>query len=253
MVVGIESFKNWFKGYENQYAIIGGTACDILMSQEGRHFRATKDIDLVLIIEALNPDFGSKLWEYIKLGNYEHRNKSSGNPQFYRFINPQSPNFPKMIELFSRKTDYIKLPEDAVLTPLHIDENVSSLSAILLDDAYYNFLRSGTTIVNDITVLGPGYLIPFKMKAWLDLSNRKQKNENNIDSKNIKKHKNDVFRLADILTPNLKIGVSKEIYTDIELFIKKMEKEDVDLKQLDVVGRNKEDILTALKQMYFIN
>ena len=48
MVTGIESFKEWFKGNEEQYAIIGGTACDILMSEEGLDFRATKDIDLVL-------------------------------------------------------------------------------------------------------------------------------------------------------------------------------------------------------------
>ena len=51
MVRGIESFKEWFKGYENQYVIIGGTACDLLMSDSGLEFRATKDIDLVLIIE----------------------------------------------------------------------------------------------------------------------------------------------------------------------------------------------------------
>ena len=30
MVTGIDSFKEWFKGSEEQYAIIGGTACDIL-------------------------------------------------------------------------------------------------------------------------------------------------------------------------------------------------------------------------------
>lgn len=54
MVTGIESFKEWFKGNESQYAIIGGTACDILMTEEGLDFRATKDIDLVLIIEAVD-------------------------------------------------------------------------------------------------------------------------------------------------------------------------------------------------------
>ena len=35
MVTGIDSFKEWFKGYEEQYAIIGGTACDILMTEGG--------------------------------------------------------------------------------------------------------------------------------------------------------------------------------------------------------------------------
>ena len=30
MVAGIEKFREHFAGHENQYAIIGGTACDIL-------------------------------------------------------------------------------------------------------------------------------------------------------------------------------------------------------------------------------
>ena len=77
MVTGIESFKEWFKGNESQYAIIGGTACDILMTEEGLDFRATKDIDLVLIIEAVDAAFGRKFWDYVKQAGYEHRNKSS--------------------------------------------------------------------------------------------------------------------------------------------------------------------------------
>ena len=66
MVTGIDSFKEWFKGSEEQYAIIGGTACDILMTEDGLDFRATKDIDLVLIIEAVDANFGKKFWEYVK-------------------------------------------------------------------------------------------------------------------------------------------------------------------------------------------
>lgn len=46
MVTGIDSFKEWFKGSEEQYAIIGGTACDILMMEDGLDFRATKDIQV---------------------------------------------------------------------------------------------------------------------------------------------------------------------------------------------------------------
>lgn len=38
MVTGFDSFKKWFKGSEEQYAIIGGTACDILMTEEGLNF-----------------------------------------------------------------------------------------------------------------------------------------------------------------------------------------------------------------------
>ena len=32
MVRGIDSFREWFKGYEEQYVVIGGTACDLLMA-----------------------------------------------------------------------------------------------------------------------------------------------------------------------------------------------------------------------------
>ena len=140
MVRGIESFRKWFRGYEDQYVIIGGMACDLLMTDEGLDFRATKDIDLVLIIESVDAALGFRFWEYVIAAGYEHRNKSTGNPQFYRFMNPRSREYPTMIELFTRKPDAIILPKEAVLSPLPMEENVSSLSVILLDKAYYEFL-----------------------------------------------------------------------------------------------------------------
>lgn len=76
MVTGIESFKEWFKGNESQYAIIGGTACDILMTEEGLDFRATKDIDLVLIIEAVDAAFGRKFWDYEDMQKFVDRMKN---------------------------------------------------------------------------------------------------------------------------------------------------------------------------------
>lgn len=44
MVTGIDSFKEWFKGSEEQYAIIGGTACDILMTDEGHVSKDSIDL-----------------------------------------------------------------------------------------------------------------------------------------------------------------------------------------------------------------
>ncbi len=37
--------------------------------------RATKDLDLVLVVEALTPDFGLRLWDFIKAANYGHRSQ----------------------------------------------------------------------------------------------------------------------------------------------------------------------------------
>lgn len=88
MVAGIDDFKKWFRGCEGQYVIIGGTACDILMAKEGLDFRATKDIDLVLIIEAADVNFGRKFWDYIKQAGYEHCNKSTGPRSFIDLVVP---------------------------------------------------------------------------------------------------------------------------------------------------------------------
>lgn len=215
MVRGIDSFRDWFQGYEDQYAIIGGTACDLLMTDEGLDFRATKDIDLVLIVESVDAAFGRRFWEYVVAAGYEHRNKSTGESQFYRFTNPQSRDYPTMIELFARRPDAIALPEDAVLTPLPIGEEISSLSAILLNEDYYEFLKQGRVRISNVTILDAPYMIPFKAKAWMDLSDRKAAGEQ-VDTKNIRKHKNDVFRLTELLDQDSFIHAQNERVTESE-------------------------------------
>lgn len=57
MVPGIDSFREKFKDYTDYYTIIGGTACDILLSEADLPFRATKDIDMILIMEDNFPEY----------------------------------------------------------------------------------------------------------------------------------------------------------------------------------------------------
>lgn len=251
MVRGIDSFREWFQGYETHYAIIGGTACDLLMTDEGLDFRATKDIDLVLIVEAMDAAFGRRFWDYIVSAGYEHKNMSTGAVQFYRFINPQTKDYPTMIELFARKPDAIMLPDTAVLTPLPVDEEISSLSAILLNDEYYEFLKHGRVSVDDVTVLDALHLIPFKAKAWLDLSDRKAVGEQ-VDSKNIRKHKNDVFRLTELLNQDQAPldFLPDAVRNDMNLFFDKIESENVDLKQLGIHGKTKDELIDQLRVIY---
>lgn len=66
MVTGFTKFKEKFQGFEDQYVVIGGTACDLLMENEDMTFRATKDVDIVLIVESITAEFGKAFWEYIK-------------------------------------------------------------------------------------------------------------------------------------------------------------------------------------------
>ena len=248
MVTGIDRFREWFRGYEEQYAIIGGAACDLLMSEDGMDFRATKDIDLVLIVEAITPDFGKQFWQFVKDAGYEHRNKSTGLPQFYRFSHPTAGGYPFMIELFSRRAEAINLPDDAVLTPLPMEDDVSSLSAILLDDDYYELVRSGTVMVDGVNVLDAAYLIPFKAKAWLDLTQKKAAGQS-VDSKNIRKHKNDVFRLSALLTQQSNVVVTETVLADLRAFLTAMQEETVDLKQLGVI-RDKATIIADIIRIY---
>ena len=42
MIDGIELFKERFADYSDCYTVIGGTACDILMTEAGLDFRATR-------------------------------------------------------------------------------------------------------------------------------------------------------------------------------------------------------------------
>ena len=100
-----------------------------------------------------------------------------------------------------------------------------------------------------VTVLDAAYLIPFKAKAWMDLTDRKAAGEH-VDSKNIKKHKNDVFRLTELIDPTAKIVAPQGVYADIQEFVQRMKNENVDIKQLGVVGRTTEKILEELKAMY---
>ena len=169
MVKGIEIFQEYFKEYTDQY--VGGAACSVSFEEQEINFgRTTKDLDIVLIVEARTKEFGEQFWKFIRDGRYRIRAKSNGEPQFYRFDKPEDERFPKMIELFSR-TNYM-LQEENGLTPIHIDDSVSSLSAILLNDAYYRALLDGREIMMGISVLKPEWIIPFKAKAWLDLKEK---------------------------------------------------------------------------------
>jgi hypothetical protein len=83
LVKGLDLFRNHFKEYGNQFVLIGGTACDLVMGEAGFPFRATKDLDIVLLIEFLTPEFGRAFWEFIRGGGYTAKEKESGIRPFW--------------------------------------------------------------------------------------------------------------------------------------------------------------------------
>lgn len=85
MIMGLDKFREHFTGYSDRYVLIGGAASDLVMDAAGATFRATKDLDIVLCIEALDSAFAKK-------------------------------DYPAMLELFSRIPDTLVLGDDSHIT-----------------------------------------------------------------------------------------------------------------------------------------
>jgi len=69
-LIGLYTFSEFFKDFTDSYIIIGGAACHDYFEQEGITFRATRDIDVVLVVEVVNDDFIARFWDFIEEGKY---------------------------------------------------------------------------------------------------------------------------------------------------------------------------------------
>ena len=248
MVKGLNKFKEYFKDFPGSYVIIGGTACDIIIGAAGLKPRATKDIDIILIVEALTPDFVRHFWEFIKDGNYEKREKSTGERKYYRFLKPVNTDFPHQIELFSRKPDILDLEGEPHLTSIPVDDDLSSLSAILLNDVYYRFTIAHCIIEDDLNRANTEALICLKAKAFLDMQARKDKGEM-VDDGDIRKHKADVFRMALFLTPEMVFILPDSIKTDLQLFVNNVKDNLPDPVIFKEMGAGKVNAVALLNQL----
>jgi len=245
-VIGIEEFARHFAGYEDCYTIIGGAACEILMSQTPRDFRATKDIDMIILFEDKFKEFAELFWNYIKEGGYTYGWKSNDEPHFYRFTNPKE-GYPKQIELFSRKPNY-HLEAATTIVPIHIDEDVSSLSAILLNDDFYDFMLKGRIVINGLSVLKTSYIIPFKMMAWINLMSEKEEGKH-VNARDLKKHKNDVFQLLQIIPEGETVEVTGDVSDAVDKFLEMIVNENIVFANLDIESDMDTEI-KALREIY---
>lgn len=249
MVTGIERFRAHFAGHDHQYVLIGGAACELIMDEVGVPFRATKDLDIVLIVEALDAAFAERFWAFVEAGGYEIRERSEGGKVLYRFRTPTANDFPAMLELFSRNPEGLHLSEDAHFTPLPIDEAAASLSAILLDEDYYAFLKSMVREAGGIPVLDEAAIIPFKACAWLDLT-RQREAGGRVDEKNIKKHRNDVARLLQILSPGTTYTLPEKVAADLRTFVELATAEEDYVPSQFKVNVTRQDVAALLRAAY---
>lgn len=250
MPKGIDIFRDRFAAHTDKYVLIGGTACELAMLEADLQFRATKDLDIVLTVETLNAAFSGQFWSFVAEGGYEHQQAGpEGKTQCYRFVKPKDVTFPVMLELFSRRHEIIQAPADRPISRIPADDDASSLSAILMDDDYYALVQSGRRVVNGLSTLDAGSIIPLKAKAFLDLSERKTKGAG-VKSDDIKKHKLDVFRLSVLLAESTRIVLPEHVRADFHDFVRAMDAEQVDTAAIGLKDRSKGQVLAALSNIY---
>lgn len=218
MVNGFERFVECFKDYQDQFVIIGGYACTLHYFEKGVEFRHTHDLDIVLIIEDMRIEFYTTLWNYLSEGGYVTEAQTSTEHHYYRFETKDDTEYPKVIELLSRKSFELNRQFRLHITPIHIDENIRSLSAIVLNDDYYHLIRENRVLVRGISVLSLEFIVILKIKAYLDLSELRRKGID-IKSSNIRKHRSDVLKIVrEMMLIEIHDQLSSTIKNDIQCF-----------------------------------
>ncbi|MFY7761802.1 hypothetical protein [Aquidulcibacter sp.] len=248
---GLDLFQARFAAFGDSYALIGGAACHLIFEDLGLAFRATKDLDIVLCAQVVDAGFAQALWAFIQDGGYEIRQRADGKPTYYRFAKPANADFPYMLEIFARPPATLDLVPNQTIIPVPIEDGQYSLSAILLDEDYFGLLRGMIRRIDGVSVLDEYALIPFKAKAWMELSDRRDAGED-IDSRTIVKHLRDVFRLMAVLVPGRRLILPEQIRNDIADFCDRISRQ-AGINPSDFgLAMNLQDAATLLEELYSI-
>ncbi|WP_374001162.1 hypothetical protein [Bdellovibrio bacteriovorus] len=206
MVHGLEHFTKRLAAFREHYVIVGGVAGNLLMSGLGVSFRATKDLDIVVFMKP-DPAFLKNLADYIKDGEFENREKSAGVAQYYRFNKPKNPEFPKQIELFSKKPEDLELFDEQHIIPLQKIEMGDQFSGILLEDDYYDLIQANAIDGDHCNFISAVAQIPLKARAFNELRERRE-GGHKVDGDDIRKHRNDILLLSQALPAGESLKIS---------------------------------------------
>lgn len=219
MVNGFDRFIEYFKDYLDQFVIIGGYACTLHYFEKGVQFRQTHDIDIVLIMENMSLKFYEKFWNYLMEGAYVSESQTSIDHHYYRFETTKDKEYPKVIELLSRKSFELDKQLSNHITPIHIDEKIRSLSAIVLDDDYYHLIQMNRVVIKEISVLSLEFIVILKINAYLDLSELKKQGVD-IKSSHIRKHRSDVLKIVrEMMMIEVHSQLCDAVKSDVQCFI----------------------------------
>ncbi|MGV6830572.1 MAG: hypothetical protein ACWA5P_03295 [bacterium] len=250
MIQGIEKFREFFEGFENDYVIIGGLATAMVMNDLGFVFRATKDVDLV-VLSTDNEAFLKRILLFIDEAGYQtkQRTKSDTKHNLFRFCDSDDKSYPEQLELFAIHGEDSSIITDNHIIPIETPEFYDYLSAILLDRDYYNLLKQHTTNVDGLHVATAEVLIPLKIHAHLNFID----SVHNYNGKHLK----DVVRLCTTLDGEEKVHLTGMPRDDFQKFLPIFNELDEDrvrniLKTNQIGGVTKQDLLSLLKSTYRI-
>ncbi len=218
MVGGLDIFRERFSQFSDNFVIIGGTACDEILSGTGMRPRATMDIDIVVIVENMTSEFARAFWAFIAEGGYRlgvRKDKDEAPKYVLYSFDHGKVGFPVKVELLSRHNEIFT--SAAHTEPLPIDGEVSSLSTIILDEPYYNLTVQNSFVSASLRYAAPLALMALKARAYLNLIADREAGKK-INTKDILKHRNDVLKLTATLTGTDRAIVDAEIADTIRAF-----------------------------------
>lgn len=216
MVRGFELFRERFADFGDAFIVIGGTACDLNLEAFGG-FRRTKDIDMIIVTEKVDDAFAAALHQFLREGQYACYVTKDKKPHYYRFMAPKDSVYPAQIEMLSHSL----FPErgEVKFSPISLSEGVRSLSAIVLDPAYYEFAKTHLDRSHGVPCLTTEALAVFKSAAYLNLVEERTKDVASVRMEDIHKHRNDVFRLIGALADGVTVSLPDSIRNRMAEFI----------------------------------
>lgn len=198
----IKFLSEYMSEYKSDYILIGGNACALHFEKAEAEFRATEDLDIVLLTDGQNEDFYNHLHDFLVENEYTGKVFNGSNPggSAYRFTKTtDGDELPKQIELFSKKPEYFDEKKSTKLhiTPIETHDGISNFSAILLDDEVYDFILQSKQEINNISTAHLECILGLKSIAWhaneILLVDGKSKEINVI------KHPADMLRISSII------------------------------------------------------
>lgn len=190
----IETLLGYLRNNANCYFLIGGHAAALHFEKIGLEFRATKDYDIVLVTGLDNSSFSEEIARFITEGEYKNKYRNEKKTA-YRFEDPKSNEFPKILEFFVKEGEYPQSLDNR-LAKLDIEVNEEKISAIVLNEEIYEFAMKNVEIIDGLSLVSIDGLVALKSFAYF--RNKELFEEGKVKKDDYLKHRRDIVRLLSV-------------------------------------------------------